>query len=571
MSDSAKARKLVQSRDRLRIEQNLWTPTWRDCAAFCNPGAEKAIDYSYATLTQQIKPYFNPVRQSSTAIDSLNVLSGGLRSWLIPGGDEGWGGTFEPDPNVDPSDDYKDWLADCTSRALPLMTLGAFFLAGHEMFEYVATFGTAGFLIDTVEDDSGHGSPVMCHALMPQNFVFQRDWMGNIIVVHITWSKPASEIVEKFNEPGDEVPEKIRNDVAGNSGNNVYELVQSIYLRSDGEMEEYRPMEPKGQKYGSCWIDPTSNTILRERGFYECPFFAPRWKLWQGTGPSNFGTSPAMQAIADCKGLNLLDMVMATRAELEINPRVKVLPEQTGSVDLSPGGMTMASSENSVTTWAEMGSYQIGRDQNDIITKRIQRAFFTDLFEAVTPIAQQREMNIPVAQAVQREAADRITPAMGRIEHEFFHPGMNTIFMILLRAGKFESPPQDGWHTDVAGKQHFILPQVVQANRWTRTVNARKSQAFISSLGRAMQVAQVKPDIFDRYNFDKAFNDLDRGDGLPMEWIFSADEIRKMQAARAQAAQQQMAQQTAAQAMAGHPLDMARIATGQIPQAKPAA
>jgi hypothetical protein len=240
------------------------------------------------------------------------------------------------------------------------------------------------------------------------------------------------------------------------------------------------------------------------------------------------------------------------------------MSDQTSAIDLSPGGITLVNSATSVTEWAVAGSYPVGKDQNDVITKRINRAFFTDLFEAITPIAQQRELNIPVAQMIQRESASRITPAMGRIEQEFFNPALERVFYVLLRAGVFEQPPEEAFHYDAADRPHFIAPRIVQANRWTRTINARKSQAFSQAMGRAIQIAQVKPEILDLYKFEDIARDLDRGDGMPGEWVRTEQEIAELQAARAKASQEQAVQQTLMDAAGNHPLDVAKIATGQI-------
>lgn len=552
----------VMIRDRLRDEQTQWLPMFRDVSAFCCPQKQMGINNAMAELNVMTRARFNPVRQSSTAIYSLNVASGGLKSWLTPGGDDGWGGMLEPDPAISKGAAAKDWLADCSQRMLAPMHLGCFFTAAGEMYQDILAFGTTGFLIDDGDQDV----PFYCQAIMPTNFVFERDWTGQPIRVIITWSKSASWIKDKFKDAGDVIPEKVKADCAAdNGGGQIHELIQSIYLRkSENEQDQQGENEPAGQPYASCWIHVAEKMVMRERGYPEMPFMVPRWNVWAGTGPSSYGTSPAMEALADCKGLNLFDMVMAVRAEIEINPRIKVLPSQTGAIDLSPGGITQANEVNGVTEWAMAGNYPIGKDQVEIITKRIQQSFFVDMFQAITPIAQQREMNIPVAQAVQREAADRISPAMGRMESEFFQQAIRRIFGILRRADYFEAPPPDSIYTDLSGRQYLVQPRIVQANRWTRTINSKKTTAFMSSMGRALQIAQVKPDIFDRYNFPVAVDEMDRDDGLPGAWKFTDEEVQKMQVARAQAAQQQQQNAVLAQAAAGHPLDVARIATGQI-------
>lgn len=557
------AQREIRIRSELRIEQTQWLPLWRDTAAFCVPGKVRAVDNAYAQLTEQVRPRFNAMRQSSTACDALNVLSGGLKSWLIPGGDEGWGGAWEPDPSREGDNDVADWLAECTERSIAPLERGGFFTAGHEMMQDCGWAGTSGLMID-----EGVNMPIFCEAFTPTNFVIERDAQGNVIRVIFTWSKSATVICDQFTQPGDTIPEKARADNASQRGNAKYELIHSIYKRSILEQGEQRDNEPAGQEYGSCWIDVDSQTVMRERGYAEMPFVAPRWLTWAGTTTSAYGTSPAMQALADMKGINLIDMIEGTLAELQITPRVKVMPSQSSSIDLSPGGITQMQEHDSVMEWATTGRYETGQDFSMRLEKRIQRAFFTDLFEAVSPLAQMRGKDLTnyVAQAVQQEAASRISPAMGRFKQDFFEPAMIRVFMVLYRAGVFSPPPPGFFHNDRAGQRFLALPQIAWANRMSRTLNARKSAALQQMLGRVqVQVAMGHPEVLDFYNFEAINNDLDRGDGMPIKtWKYTAEEVAKMRATKAQIAQQQLAQQTAATAIGNHPLDAAKIATGNI-------
>ena len=120
------------------------------------------------------------------------------------------------------------------------------------------------------------------------------------------------------------------------------------------------------------------------------------------------------------------------------------------------------------------------------------------------------------------------------------------------------------FYEDKAGQRFLVLPKILQANRMSRTMNARKSFAFSQSMTRALTIAQVRPEIFDLYDFETIQRDLDRGDGMPKEWTRTKDEVKKIEEAELAAQQQMLVQQTAANAMANHPLDMAKIASGQV-------
>jgi hypothetical protein len=95
-------------------------------------------------------------------------------------------------------------------------------------------------------------------------------------------------------------------------------------------------------------------------------------------------------------------------------------------------------------------------------------------------------------------------------------------------------------------------------------MNARKGFAFQQAMSRAMVIGQTNPEILDIYDFELIQRDLDRGAGMPTNWTFTPTQLKKNRAAKAQAAQQAMLQETAATAMGNHPLDVAKIASGNI-------
>jgi hypothetical protein len=99
----------------------------------------------------------------------------------------------------------------------------------------------------------------------------------------------------------------------------------------------------------------------------------------------------------------------------------------------------------------------------------------------------------------------------------------------------------------------------------SRVLSAKKGIAFQQMLGRRQaEAAMGYAHALDDINFEKVNRDLDIGDGAPPDWFYTEDEMKKINEAKVQAAQQQAAQATAATAIGNHPLDVARIATGNI-------
>lgn len=542
------AEREIKLRDRLRIEQSQWLKLWHDCAAFCCPHKAQAVRSS--DVATAAKPSWNPQRQNSVAMRALGILAGGCKSWILPGGGEGWGGVWEPHPHLSGSVKVADWLADCTKRSLPILETGGFFTAGHEMFADLGVFGTSAMFID-----SGKENPIVCQSKNPSDFVFMRGWEGDVVRVISTYRKKAQELKEMF---GKNIPDKVKADIDADKPDELHEVIHSIYQREPKEINPAYPDDPKGMRFASCWIHVQDKKEMQESGYQEMPWVIPRWLTWSDS--SAYGTSPAMQALADIRGVNLLDMLLATMAELQVNPRVKVLPAHTGAIDLSPGGITQLSGQDSAQEWATVGRFDVGEAMIQRKENQILQTFHADLFQSISPIVQQRELTNYVAQALEREAAANISPAMGRLASDFINPAMVRVFMVLYRAGLFEDPPDEAYYQDAAGQRYLLFPKVAQTSRMSQALNSRNAFAFQSAMQRIAPIAAVKPELMDLYDFEKIARDLDRGDGMPPKWHNDEDMVAKIRTERAQAQQAQLAQQTAAQAMASKPREVAELA-----------
>jgi len=543
------AERETKMRDRLRVEQGHWLKLWHDCAAFCMPHKAQVVRSSH--VAQITAPQWNPQRSNSVAIDSLNVLSGGCRSWITPGGAEGWGGIWEPHPYLAKSKKVKDWLADGTLRSVPVLEAGGFFTGSHELYSDLGVFGTSGMFLD-----EGKETPLACHTKPPSEFVFMRGWEGEVTRVILTYSRTAQQLVDMFGR--ENVPPRVAADIEAQKPDELHEVIHAIYGRSDDEMKAKYGDDPAGMRFASCWIHVSERKVMKESGYPEMPMVIPRWLTWSDS--SVYGTSPAMQALADIRGLCLNDMLMATLAELQINPRVKTRPGQSGAVDLAPGGVTQETVEGGVSEWATQGRWAEGEAFTGRKEQQVRRTFHADLFEAIAPLIQKREVTNYVAQAVEREAVGRISPAMGRLASDFINPSARRIFMMLYRAGVFDEAPEEAFYTDAGGQRYLLYPRAVQTNRMSQALNSRKAWAFNNAMTRIAPLAAVKPELLDIYDFETIARDLDRGDGMPKEWHLDEDAVEKLREAREQQRQAAMAQQVTADLITKQPKAVAELA-----------
>jgi len=524
----------IDNRNKGRLAQAAWSRLWHSCAKFCCPEKADTMRNLAASVNTGYRP--EPQRHNDVAVDGLRVFSGGVKTWVCPGPSTGWV-TWVPHPALQDKTAVKDWLADCMERADGHMNSGGFYSASHSVFEDLGLTSTAALFIDSTGD-----LPLSCVALSPSEFTFTLTFDKRIASVQVTYQKTASAIYEMFD---DNAPDIIRQQVEQQKGETMHEIIHAVYTRPENERgkegaETYAD-DPSVMPYGSCWIHVGRKMIMREGGYQEMPFVIPRWRVPTGTD-GLYGVSPAMDALASARGVNLMDMLAATQVEVALNPRIKA-PPGTGAIDLSPGGVTQVSGTGEgPTEWLSDGSRGgLSGAENFIARKEAQilRAFHADLFEKLAPIAQKREMTNGLVDALERESLSRISPAMGRISQEYIDPAMQRIFMVLYRAGVFAPAPEEAFYQDTTGRRYLVFPRVAQTSRMAQALNSRKVFAFRAAMDRVLPMVQLKPEVLDIYNFEAIFRDLDRGDGMPIEWHLDEDQVAALREARAMQQQQQ--------------------------------
>ncbi len=131
-----------------------------------------------------------------------------------------------------------------------------------------------------------------------------------------------AQIVSKFSPSRDEV------------GKNISAAVRSQYDRGNyhawypvihfvGPNQDYRPgrLAPRYRPYKSCYYEPGNvdkDAFLRQGGYYEFPFYAPRWET---TYEDIYGTScPGMVALGDIRQLQLQEKRKAQGIDKMVSP-----------------------------------------------------------------------------------------------------------------------------------------------------------------------------------------------------------------------------------------------------------
>jgi hypothetical protein len=277
--------------------------------------------------------------------------------------------------------------------------------------------------------------------------------------------------------------------------------------------------------------------FLRESGFKRFPAVCPRWGV---VGGDIYGTGPGMDALGDIRQLQHQQLRKAQAIDYQVNPPLAVPTSlKNRDMDRLPGGVTYVDQTGQNQPVKSMFDVQLEmqyllQDMQEV-RQRINSTFYADLFLMISN-SEDPNMTATEVAARQEEKMLMLGPVFERLSNELFAPLINITFDALVDAGGLPPPPQQMQGMPLSVEYLSVLAQA------QRAINTNSTDRFVSSM---TAVAQVKPDVLDKFDSDAWADSYSEEIGLDPNIILPNDQVQQMrqQRAQAQAAQQQAALQ----------------------------
>jgi hypothetical protein len=401
------------------------------------------------------------------------------------------------------------------------------------MYEELGAFGTgAAIIMDDYKDVIRH------HPLTTGEFCIAQNYRGEVDTIYREFQKTVGELVGEFGI------------------DNVSPTVKNLYERGtlDAWVTIIHAIEPRSARDPSkrdslnmAWsskyfeIGGVSGKYLRESGFKEFPAVVPRWST---VGGDIYGNSPGMEALGDIKQLQHEQLRKAQGIDYMTKPPLQVPTSMKNQmVETLPGGISYVDSSNpggGIKT-----AFDVRLDLSHLLADiqdvrgRIDQAFYKDLF---LMLASSPTSNMTATEVAERheEKLLMLGPVLERLHNELLDPLIETTFTRMLAAGVVPPPPAELQGVDLNVEYVSMLAQA------QRAVATNGIDRFVGNLGA---IAQIKPDVLDKFDSDKwadAYADML---GIDPELIVAGDQValvRQQRAqAQAQAAQAEQMQQVA--------------------------
>lgn len=515
-------RTLLLSRwGQLKTERESWVAHWKEISDYLLPRAGRFLAND---RNRGGKRHNNILDNTGTR--ALRVLAAGMMAGMTSPA-RPWFRLTTSDPELDESASVKTWLASVTRLMQMIFAKSNTYRALHSMYEELGAFGTAGSIV--LPD---FAAVVHHQSLTAGEYAIATDSRGRVNTLYREFQITVAQMVREFG----------KDKCSG--------AVQSLFDR--GALEQWVPVihaiEPRADRDPSkrdsrnmAWrsayfeLGADETRTLRESGFRTFRALCPRWAV---AGGDIYGNSPAMEALGDVRQLQHEQLRKAQGIDYKSNPPLQ-LPVSAKNQEIStvPGGLSYV--DASTPAGGIRTAFEVNLDLSHLledivdVRERIKASFYADLFLMLANSTNPQMTATEVAER-HEEKLLMLGPVLERMHNEILDPLIEMTFERMVEADLLPTPPQEMQGVELSVEFVSMLAQA------QRAIATNSVDRFVSSLGI---VAQIKPEVLDKFDQDRWADTYSDMLGVDPELIVPGDKVALM---RQQRAEQQQAQQQAA-------------------------
>lgn len=494
----------------LKTERATWWAHWQEITTYLLPRNGR---YFVQDRDKGWRRHNNIY--DNTATRALRVLGAGMMAGATSPA-RPWFRLATADPDLNNYYPVKLWLNDVSKRMRMVFQKSNTYRALHQVYEELGAFGTATSIVLPDFNNIIHHYPVTVG-----EFAIAQDFQGKVCTLYREFEKTVGETVKEFGYKN--CSKTVQSMYDRGSLDQWIRIIHAIEPREDRDINK---KDDKNMPWRSCYFEVGGDhtKFLRESGFEHFPVLAPRWAL---AGGDIYGNSPGMEALGDIKQLQHEQLRKAQAIDYQTKPPLQVPTTlKNRDVETLPGGVTFvdsASPQGGIRTAFEvnLNLSHLHADLEDI-RNRIRSTFYADLFMMLANATDTRMTATEVAER-HEEKLLMLGPVLERLHNELLDPLIDITFTRMLKAGVLPPPPPELSGMDLSVEFVSMLAQAQNA------IGSSSTDRFIGNLGA---VAQMKPDVLDKFNADEwvdAYSDML---GVDPKMIVATDKVALVRDAR---------------------------------------
>lgn len=523
----------------LKKERNDYEAQWQELNDYIAPGRYRPGD----SQAPRGKPKSSKILDNSPLLAHRVARSGmqaGLTSPTRP-----WMRYSIADDDLKEYGPVKDYLYRATKQARSRLAVSNVYNALHAGYGDELLFGQFCMILNNIGGVINAIMPVAgqywlaASAQKSVDTCYRRVWMTVEQVVGRFVASPH----DKREMDWSKASTTVRNCWDKASYDDYVEVFNAIEPRHERDLRS--PTKKNKAFMSNYWEAAGSKDVMLEiSGFDRNPIIAPRWDI---VGEDVYAANcPGMDALPDVKMLQKEQNWKGQGIEHQVRPAlVAPLALRNNKSSSLPGSITYVDETN-----ASSASFRRAFDVNlplealvgeiQDVNRRVDRAFYADLFMAITNMQGIQPKNEFELTQRKEEQLQQLGPTVERQHHELIQPLADWLFYALDDDNELPDPPEELQGQDL---QVENISTLYQAQLAVSTGSIERYVAFIGNLAGANQ------EIVDKVDFDQAADEYADAIGVVPTIVRSDDDVAKIRAKRAQQ-QQAMAAAEAASKMA---------------------
>lgn len=459
--------------------------------------------------------------------------------------------------------DAKEWYEDTEQRVYTVLAQSNFYTTMAQAARDVTVFATAPVICYEDAEDV-----IRCYIPCAGEYYLGAGSRFSVDTMIREFTLTVAQIIEMFGTDNCSIQVLTLWAAGGASLDREFVILHSIEPNFAIAPRGEKPITPVPSSFTFrevYWLKGVrTEKPLSVRGFNERPFAVVRWSTVSNDA---YGRDcPAMDALGDIKQLQLEQARKLEGIEKQVRPpmvadaRMKNEPSS-----ILPGHITYVPTDGG----QKMGFWPAFEVQPNLVgmtadiketQERIKEAFLVDVFNAITDMEGVQPRNDMEIQERRAEKLQRLGPIGGIWKTEFASPLLHRIIQIMLRRGLLKPLPPS--LRGVPLKIEY-MDMITLAQLGAQTASMERTAGVAGNAGNAAQAAGL-PNPIRIINWDKFLRIYGEKVKFPTEAIYSEDEVKRQDAARAQEAQKQQAVAAAPQMVdAAKNLSQTDVGNGQ--------
>ena len=421
------------------------------------------------------------------------------------------------DPELNSYQPVKLWLDDVTRRMQLVFQKSNTYRALHTMYEELGAFGTAVSVVLPDYKNVIHQYPVTCG-----EYCIATDFQGRVTTLYREFEVTVADLVKEFGYKNCSIT--VRNMYDRGTLDAWVPIIHAIEPRAD---RDHKKRDDKNMAYGSWYFEVggEDGKFLRESGFQQFPALVPRWAT---AGGDIYGNSPGMEALGDIKQLQHEQLRKAQAIDFQTKPPLQVpVSMKNRDVETLPGGISFVDGAGMGIKTAFEVNLNLQYLLNDIVDcrDRVRGAFYADMF---LMLATQPNTRMTATEVAERheEKLLMLGPVLERLHNELLDPLVDITFTRMIQSGIVPPAPEELQGMDLNVEFVSMLAQA------QRAIGTNSVDRFVGNLGA---IAQMKPDVLDKFDSDQWADIYADMLGVDPSLIIADKEVAMVRNARNQA------------------------------------